>query len=320
MAVDIVIVSYNTRDLLRACLESVRRFAAAADVTCLVVDNASRDDSAQMAAESFPEAKLIPLERNIGFGPANNRALEAGCADLVLFLNPDAELTAGALPRLRAFMDEHADCVIAGPALRYPGGRFQASCRRVPTPLRALWSLAGFEARFPRACAPLRNWFTEAEHRHDTAVDMVSGACFIARRAYLDAVGGFDEDLFMYEEETDLMLPARRMRKTVRYCAEAVVLHHGGASVEASALSDFSVRQLFRSKYRCFRKHYGPRAARRTYRYDRAVLGASAAWNRLRGTPSEAARRLRLAKRAWRESYCDVAALRADAAFFHDEP
>jgi len=177
--------------------------------------------------------------------------------------------------------------------------------------------LTGMERRFPNRCARLRNWLTEREHVPGASVDMVSGACFLARRAYLEEVDGFDEELFLYEEETDLMLPARRRGLKTVYCPEAVVVHHGGASVAASGLSAFATRHLYRSKYYCFRKHYGRRAARRAYRLDRAVLVCSATRQRLRGPGGEAAARLREVRRAWRESFTPLAVLRARADF-HD--
>ncbi|MBP8130570.1 MAG: glycosyltransferase family 2 protein [Candidatus Hydrogenedentes bacterium] len=314
MTADVVIVSYNTRDLLRACLASVFRYGGAPLRAVFVVDNASGDGSAAMVQSEFPAVRLIALDENLGFGAANNRAIRASAAEALLFLNPDAELTQGALDALLHCLEMHAQCVLVGPKLVYPGGRFQASCRRFPTPLRACWSLTGMEARFPERCACLRNWLREDEHRSGARVDMVSGACFLARRDFVARVGGFDEECFLYEEETDLMLPARKEGAGVRYCPEAVVVHHGGASVAAAGLSVFSLRHLYRSKYYCFRKHYGLRAARRAYRLDCAVLALSAARQRLRGS-REAADRLREVRRAWRDSFTPISVLRAQADF-----
>lgn len=316
MKADIIIVSYNTRELLQACLASIRRYAPAADARTFVVDNASRDGSHQMVAEEFPEVHLIQLDTNIGFGAANNRALHVGDAPLILFLNPDTELTAGVIEKLAAAIRENPRRVMAAPRLHFADGRFQASCRRFPTPLRSVWSLSGMEARSPRTLEHLRNWFTEDEHRAGLTPDMVSGACFMARRDYIERLGGFDENLFMYEEETDLMLPARKEGLEIIYCPDAHVLHHGGASVEAASLGAFSFRQLFRSKYCCFRKHYGPFAARRAYWLDRAVLRLSATLNTARGTPSQAASQLRQVRRAWKESFIPIQSLRDRKDFF----
>lgn len=318
MNVDIIIVSYNTRELLHACLASIRAYAPAPATRTFVVDNASSDGSPIMVAEQFPEVHLIRLDSNIGFGAANNRALCCGDASFILFLNPDTELSAGALEVLLSAVQDDPRGVIAAPRLHFPGGRFQVSCRRFPTPLRSAWSLSGMEARFPNISSCMRNWFTEEEHRTRLKPDMVSGACFLARREYIERLGGFDENLFMYEEETDLMLPARTAGFRIIYRPDAHVLHHGGAAVEAASLGAFSLRQLFRSKYYCFRKHYGRFAAQRAYWLDRAILHLSASLNTVRGTPTDAAFRLRCVRRAWKESFMPIQQLRESKDFFKD--
>ncbi len=291
MSVDVIVVSYNTRDLLRACLQSVARAATEVEnVRVFVVDNASSDGSAEMVRNEFPSVQPIALDENIGFGPANNRGIRAGKGAYLLFLNSDAELKPSALRTLLSFLDTDANCVIVGPRLEYPDGRFQLSCRRFPTFLRSLWNTAGLQRRFPRRFASLQSWLTEADHTQGAKVDMVSGACFLARRDYFESVGGFDENLFLYEEEMDVMLPARRMGKEVRYCAEARVIHHHGASSGEHQASDASLFHLYRSKYYTFRKHYGAVVAWLTFMADYLVFRLSTALNGLRGSPSAADR------------------------------
>lgn len=310
-AVDIVIVSYNTAPLLRACLASVEAHAPAA--RAIVVDNASGDGSVEMARAAFPRVRCLALPENLGFGAANNRGLAEGDAPHVLFLNSDAELTPGAVDTLAACLDARLDAVIVGPRLAYPDGRFQPSCRRFPTFARNAWCYSGMQARFPNRFHGLQNWLSEADHAAPRAVDMVSGACFLARRAWMETIGGFDENLFMYEEETDISLPARRRGHEVLYEPGALVFHHGGATVDANGLSDFSLRHLFRSKYVCFRKHHGAAYAAATHAADAALFGRSAL---RRGPASRAAATLRIMRRAWRESHETVADLRARGALF----
>lgn len=303
MAVDIVIVSFNGRELLRACLQSIRDTCEAIpELSVFVVDNASTDGSPELVREAFPEVKLIALERNIGFGPGNNRGFEAGTAPLVLFLNSDAELRPGALQTLIRHMDGHPKCAIVGPALVYPDGRFQPSCRRFPSPLRDSWCYTGMESRLSGRLRRLANWLSEAEHESATQVDMVSGACFLVRREYLAAIGRFDENLFLYEEEMDISFPARRLGYTVDHTREAVVVHHHGGSSQGEPLKEFTERHAFRSKYYCFRKHYGPAAAHMTYLSNRALFGLSALRNRLAKRPSPAATLFRLAREGYTES------------------
>lgn len=278
--VDIIIVSYNTRELLRACLASVQ--AHAPNAGCIVVDNASRDGSPEMVAADFPKVKLVRSPENVGFGGANNLGIAESKAPLLLFLNSDAELTPGALEKLVAVLDADPKCVIAGPRLEWPGGAFQPSCRRIPNAWRYAWSLSGLCARLPWV-RPLDTWYSEAEHRAGLRPGMVSGACFLARRDYLREIGNFDSRLFLYEEETDLCIPARRRGLHLRYVPEARVLHHGGASTTGVELSAISEHHMFRSKYLVFHKHYGPGHAGLAHRFDVLLLAASARRQRRRG-------------------------------------
>jgi GT2 family glycosyltransferase len=303
MSVDVIVVSYNTRDLLRACLASVERTASGVpDLRAYVVDNASHDGSPEMVRAEFPAITLISLDQNIGFGPANNRGMRAGNGAYLLFLNSDAELKDDALPLLVDFLDTHPDCVAVGPRLEYPGGRFQLSCRRFPTFLRSIWNTTGMQQRFPNRFRGLHSWLTEAEHTSGARIDMVSGACFLMRRDYLESIGGFDENLFLYEEEMDVMLPARRLGKDVCYCAEARVVHHHGASSGEQQASDISLFHLYRSKYYAFRKHYGGFIAWLTFAGDLGMFRLSTVVNRSRGTSSSAQRNAAFCFKGWRAS------------------
>lgn len=301
MTTDIIIVSFNTRDLLRACLASVARHAALPSVRTIVVDNASTDGSPDMVRREFPEATLITLDENLGFGAANNRGIEAGDGGLLLFLNPDAELTEGAFETLVEYLEANPRCVIAGPKLTNPDGSFQPSCRRFPSFLRNIWCFSGMGARFPKRFRILQSWLNETEHRPGLKVDMVSGACFLARRDYLASIGNFDEHQFLYEEEMDISLPARAQALEVRYCRDAVVIHHGGASIQPETRSAFATHHLFRSKYYCFRKHYGLFTARATYWADCTLFGISGLVRWLRGHSADGIP-VAWCRRAWRKS------------------
>ncbi len=318
MIVDIVIVSFNTQALLRQCLQSIAEHTDGIDVRTVVVDNASGDGSADMVEQEFPAVKCIRLEENLGFGAANNRGMEAVSASYVLFLNSDAELTPWALGALLHHLEENAECVIAGPRLLNPGGSFQPSCRRFPNFWRNLWCYSGLAARFPYSFRNQQTWLAEEEHQMETQVDMVSGASFLARRSYMESIGGFDENLFLFEEEMDISIPAKRQGREVQYCPGSEVIHHGGASVEESGMSAFASRHLFRSKYYAFRKHYGPEVARLTYMADRTLFGLSALLNRIRRTSSDAAALRATGRRAWKESFVPMDDLRKRTDFYED--
>jgi N-acetylglucosaminyl-diphospho-decaprenol L-rhamnosyltransferase len=203
------------------------------------------------------------------------------------FSTPTPPSPPGALGRLVAALEAAPRTVMAGPRLVYPDGRFQRSCRRIPNAWRYAWSLSGLSARLPWV-RPLDTWYNEAEHRPGLCPGMLSGACFLARRDYLAAIGNFDPRLFLYEEETDLAIPARKRRLRCVYVPEATVLHHGGASTGEHEMSAISEHHLFRSKYLVFHKHYGPAHARLAFWLDSAVLSAAARRQARRGAGTAA--------------------------------
>lgn len=297
-AVDIVIVSFNTRELLHACLDAARAHAPGANV--FVVDNASGDGSPEMVAQDFPDVHLIRSPENVGFGAANNLGIAAGSAPYILFLNSDAELTPRALPLLAKALDRDPQAVMAGPRLEGPDGVFQPSCRRIPNAWRYAWSLSGLGARLPWLRA-LDTWYSETEHHDGTRPGMLSGACFLARRDYLAAIGNFDPRLFLYEEETDIAIPAHKRGLHMIYVRGAHVIHHGGASVAAGDLSAFSERHMYRSKYLCFHKHYGPGHAKLAHTLDTRILRASARRQAKRGATGTAQASLDRCEAAWAE-------------------
>ncbi|GMW00511.1 MAG: hypothetical protein AMXMBFR84_16480 [Candidatus Hydrogenedentota bacterium] len=303
MAIDVVIVSYNTADLLRRCLQSIAHTASdRTDWAVYVVDNASSDGSVDMITREFPGMTVIPLESNIGFGPANNAGAKAGKNPLILFLNSDAELTPGVLNAMERMLLDDESAIAVGPKLVYPEGSFQPSCRRFPNPLRNFWQLAGLHTKFPSLFPRAHTWLSQAEHEAAHEVDMVSGACFLIRRTYFESVGGFDDRVFLYEEELDLFYPTRRRGLSVLYCPAATVIHHHGASSGEKQGSELAQYHLFFSKYLVFEKHYGPWSATITYWTDQILYGLSALLNRLRGKQTPATQLRAKSQKAYRAS------------------
>lgn len=199
---DVVIVSYRCAPLLRACLSSLRQHPPNGPMTVHVVDNASADGTAQMVAEEFGEVVLTARERNDGFSTANNIAISQGSAPYVLALNPDTEVTAGALDLMIGLMERRPEVGISGPRLERPDGSFDhASRRSFPTPLGALGHFTGVGRRSgaPGGLAQYRAPEVEAG-----PVDAVNGAFMLIRRAALERVGLFDQGYWMYMEDLDL--------------------------------------------------------------------------------------------------------------------
>jgi GT2 family glycosyltransferase len=255
----VIVVSYNTRDLLGRCLESLGE----ADEV-VVVDNASADGSAEMVASRFPSVRLVRNSSNRGFGAANNQGLDLVTGELVLFLNSDAVARPGALRGLVSVMDSHADVVACGGRLESADGRLQESCANALT----LWALfceqTYLEKLFPRSRLFSPYWVSSRllsapRELHD--VEQVMGACLMVR-----PVERFDERFFLYCEDTELCRRLRRRGRIV-WVPGAVFEHALGASSQARWEA---VARYNRGKELYFLIHFGRTTAVVAFLIDRA--------------------------------------------------
>jgi hypothetical protein len=291
-ALAIIVVSYNVRELLRACLAATYASLAHSpelDATVWVVDNASTDGSAEMVAAEFPQARLVTSRENLGFAGGNNLVLrelgfsggaeerESGGAeacvsrftfhvsrsashlplpDLILLLNPDAEPVEDAIGRMASFLLAHPEVGGAGAQLRYPDGRFQHGAFRFPGLLQ-LW----FDLFPPR---PRRLLDSRWNGRYPRAafdggrpfpIDFALGAALMVRGAAVEAAGLLDEGYFMYAEEVDWCWRIRRAGWPFYCVPSAVVVHHGGASTRQFRSQSFL--NLWRSRRRLYSRFYG---------------------------------------------------------------
>lgn len=254
----IVIVNWNTRDLLSACLQSLASDSRSRGlkVEVLVVDNASGDGSADLLRERFPWVRLFANGTNAGFAEANNQAIRESSGRHVLLLNPDTEVQPGALDALAKFMDQHSEAGAAGARLLNPDGSLQPSCSRTPTLRRELWRLFHLDGLRRYSSYGMESWST-TEPRE---VEVAQGAALVVRRDALEQVGLLDEDYFIYTEEVDLCYRLRRGEWRIYWIPTAAVVHHGGQSTMQVAEPMFI--RLYESKLIFFRKHRGPWAAR----------------------------------------------------------
>ena len=261
MDLSIVILNYNTREHLRACLLSVRDegstslSASQTEAEVLVVDNASSDGSADMVATEFPWVNLIRSPRNGGFAYGNNQALARARGAAVLLLNPDTLLPRGAIARLMDTLAAHPEAGIVGPKLLRPDGSMHLACRRsFPTPSVAFYRLSGLSRLFPRSPRFGRYNLTFVDPDVPIEVDSVCGACMLVRRPVIERVGGLDERFFMYGEDLDWCLRTHQAGWTVRYEPDIVVQHqHGAASRKRALRTTF---HFFRAMDLFYRKHY----------------------------------------------------------------
>lgn len=227
----VVIPSYNTRDLMEQALRTVQEASDGIRVQVVVVDNASRDGSADMVAERFPDVELIRNERNVGFGGANNLAFERVQGRHVLLLNSDTIVRPDTLRTLVAFMDDHPDAGAAGCRINNPDGSLQLDCRRsFPTPSAAFYKLTGLGRMFPNSRRFARYNLTYLDPDEVNEVDALSGSCMIVRRQVLAEVGGFDEAYFMYGEDLDWCYRMREAGWKIYYTPATEIIHFRGES------------------------------------------------------------------------------------------
>jgi len=227
--VSVIIVSYNTRELLRECIESILcEQGDGLGVEVIVVDNASADGSAAMVAERFPQVRLIANPDNRGFGAACNQGLEVAQGRYALILNADIRAQPGALQRLVGFMDAHPDAAVCGGQLRYPDGRIQPSCARDLTLWWVFCEQSMLAKLFPRTRLFGGYWRTHWDFSATIETEQVMGACMMLRRPF----PRFDEDYFLYCEDTDLCYRVRQAGGRIYYVHDAVFVHHLGASGE----------------------------------------------------------------------------------------
>lgn len=257
MDLSIVVVSWNTRDLLARCLESACPGAHAQGLELLVVDNHSSDGSAEMVGERFPWVQLIANGENLGFARASNQGIKRSQGRYILLLNSDTEVHPGALDALVGFMNEHPQAGGCGPRLLNPDGSLQPSCHPMLTPERELWRLLFLDRLYRRATYAQERWSLDAPH----PVDVIKGASFLLRRSALEQVGLLDETYFMYTEEMDLCYRLREAGWQLWWVPRAAVLHRGAAS--SRQIAEVMYVQLYRSKVQFHRKFGGRwRAAR----------------------------------------------------------
>lgn len=233
----IIIVNYNTADMLARCLQSIySQFDNTPEV--IVVDNASLDNSYAMMRSRFPWIKAIANQQNLGFAKANNQALEVAQRNYIYFLNPDTELKDGALDAVVEFMESNPEVGIAGTRIVNPDGSPQSSFERhYPGERHARGELTGLKGD----------------------IAWVLGASMIARRTALRDVRGFDERFFIYGEDLDLCLSVRKSGWIIGFIPEAVVVHWGGAS-ERNSLPAEVWKKKVNAEFLFYEKHYSRQA------------------------------------------------------------
>jgi N-acetylglucosaminyl-diphospho-decaprenol L-rhamnosyltransferase len=284
----VVVVNHNAGEYLARCVTSVVEASGGLALDLLVVDNASRDGSARVAAERTPQVRLIDNPTNRGLSAAWNQGARAVDAPWILFLNADAEIRQGDLGAFVKAGEGRSDVALLGPVIRNPDGTIYESGRAFPGVLQAVGHafLGPFAPsnRFTRAYRQT-SWDRSTERE----VDWVSGAAMLIRRSAFEQVGAFDEAFWLYGEELDLCTRLRDARWKVLATPELEVMHEGGVSTGRSRRTHVMHSQ---SIYRYYRKH-------RATGWRRATLPL--AWAALRARAELAALRDRVVARRERD-------------------
>ncbi len=257
MDLGIVIVSYNTRDLLRDCLRSLDG-SRGVSFTTFVVDNCSPDASAAMVRAEFPHVCLIENPTNGGYAHANNlglrRILSASPPPYTLLLNPDTVVPPDALAQMIDFFAAHPEAGIVGPKLVMADGTLDLACRRsFPSPELSIYHVLGLTRRFPRHPRFGRYQMTFLDENRVAEVDSVVGAFMMLRTETLCRVGLLDESYFMYGEDLDLALRIKARGWKVYYNPAVEVLHYKRQASQGSARAAY---EFWRAAYIFYRKHY----------------------------------------------------------------
>jgi N-acetylglucosaminyl-diphospho-decaprenol L-rhamnosyltransferase len=287
MDISIIVVSYNTRELLAACLRSVANASlAGVEYEVLVVDNSSVDGSADMVVTDFPHVRLLRNCENRGFAAANNQALAVARGRYVLLLNSDALLSPEALPEMIAYMDAQPKVGVLGGQLFNPDGTFQSSYFDFPDWRSELLLLTGIARWLLGTAYPS---YAEAHSQETRRVDWVSGALFMVRRQAMNQVGAFDEDYFMYAEEMDWCFRMRKAGWDVAYLPQAQAVHISAGS--AHRQPERRRTYVYGSKSLFVRKHWGSWQAKVFIALVRVSSFAKLSWWWIQGRITGGSRR-----------------------------
>jgi len=227
----IIILNYNTKELLADCLKSIKKYEKEIPLEVIVSDNASQDGSAQMVRDNFPWVKVMEGE-NVGFSKGNNRAKKVTNGKMVLFLNPDTVVNKGVLKETTDYLRKHNDVGALSCKLVLPNGEIDKDARRsFPTPWVSFTHLVlKLDRIFPKSKLFAKYWYGYLPDNKTLEVDAIQGAFFLTWKKILDKVGWFDEDYFFNAEDIDLCWKIKEENYKIIYYPNVFIYHVKGAS------------------------------------------------------------------------------------------
>lgn len=256
---DIIIVNYNTKNVLKDCLCSIEREnekeSKRFEYDTWVIDNASSDGSTNMIKAEFPNVRLVESNENIGFSKANNKVINMCSNQYILLLNPDTIVQGSAISDCLSYMKGKSDIGVLGCKVLNKDGTLQLACRRsIPTPDIAFARLIGLSKLFPNSKRLAKYNLTYIDEDEITDVDAVSGAFMMVRRSVVDEIGLLDERFFMFGEELDWCFRFKKAGYRVVYYPQAQIIHLKGESIKSNPKK--SKWEFYRAMYLFHKKHW----------------------------------------------------------------
>jgi O-antigen biosynthesis protein len=261
MDLSVIIVSFNVRNYLYHCLNSVKSAADKIDCEIFVVDNNSEDGSSEMIRNEFPDVRLILNKNNCGFSVANNQAIRQSAGRFVLLLNPDTLVEKDTFTACIDFMNKHTDCGALGVRMIDGDGLFLPESKRAfPTPLTAFFKIFGFSYLFPNSPLLNKYYLPQIMSRQTSLTEVIAGAFMFIRQEALNKSGLLDEDFFMYGEDIDLSYRLSQTGYKNYYFPEIQIVHFKGKSTSRNSYKDilqfykamriYSRKRAFEEKYK----------------------------------------------------------------------
>ncbi|MBU1165053.1 glycosyltransferase family 2 protein [Patescibacteria group bacterium] len=258
MKLSIIIVTWNVKDYLKKCLESIYKNQGDLDVEVIVVDNASTDNTSDMARREFPKVKLITNQNNNGFAKANNQGIKIAKGEYVLFLNPDTEILSNTFKDSIDFFEKHKDTGAVGCQILNTDSTIQRSVRRFPTFWSQMLILYKLHHLLP-SLRTFRNYFAQDfDYSKESEVDQIMGAFILTKRDIINKIGDFDEIFYLWFEEVDFCKRLIKNEYKVYYTPKAKIIHHGSLSfnqkltVEKQKIFNKSMRYYFKKHHNKF--------------------------------------------------------------------
>jgi len=255
MDLSVIVVNYNTRDLLNQLLASIYRYKVKCNFEVIVVDNGSKDGSSEMVHRNFSQVRLITNFTNLGFAGANNQGIRNCTGRYVLLLNSDTIVFQDTLDTMVDFLDSNPEVGAAGCKVVLPDGKLDLACRRsFPTPLNSLHHALGLAKLFPRSPRFAKYNLSYLDEDESYPVDSLVGAFMMVRREVIDQVGLLDESFFMYGEDIDWCYRIKQAGWEIYYYPKTSIIHYKGAS--SRKVKTRMIYEFHRAMVIFYQKHY----------------------------------------------------------------